>query len=107
MRRREWPPHRLANANAELRESGRNDKAAGQLADGLNAFCTCIKIGEAGEILTQGGRDVPVTLRAGDEVEVADGRKQDGIANAVGQMVEAAELMGHRILPSLSSSRLP
>ncbi len=71
--------------------------AAESLRMAAIAFGGGFDVGEAGDVLAHGNGDVGETLRTGDQVELADGREQDGVADAVGQVVEAAQLVSHGV----------
>jgi hypothetical protein len=87
-------------ADAKLREAGRNAEKSRKLANGLDmAWMPLAPASRSERPVTSwpSAGDVPVALWACDQVEVADRRKQDRIADAMRQAGETAELMRHGV----------
>lgn len=85
----------ILRLNAEFLECARDADLAAQAADGVDALVCGFVRAEAVDDLAHRLGDVAEAVEIADEVEFADVRQQDGVADAVRQVVETAELMGH------------
>src|SRR6185369_9798847 len=74
--------------DVQLIEAGGDADGSREPADGADRLFRCFQRRKIPDVFTHGNGDVGVALRAGNDVELADGGEQDGIADAVGEVVE-------------------